>query len=64
MSKTAFLYVQDCHDPVATEAVNDLEDLTNGLSGKIWQKTMTLPSQGSAGPLPRPDAPASQGHLA
>jgi hypothetical protein len=43
ISKTAFLYVQDYHDPVAAEAVNDLEDLTNGLSGKIWQKIIMLP---------------------
>jgi hypothetical protein len=45
VSKTAFLYVQDYHDPVAAEAVNDLEDLTNGLSAKMWQKIMMLPSQ-------------------
>jgi hypothetical protein len=45
VSKTAFLYVQNYHDPVATEAVNDLEDLTNGLSGKIWQKIMMLPGE-------------------
>ncbi len=41
-SKVAFLYVQDYHDPVATKAVNDLEDLTNGLSRKIWQKIMNI----------------------
>lgn len=44
VSKVAFLYVQDYHDPVATEAVNDLEDLTNGLSTKIWQKIITVKS--------------------
>jgi len=44
ISKTAFLYVQDYHDPVAVESVNDLEDLTNGLSGTIWQKIMMLPA--------------------
>ncbi len=44
ISKTAFLYVQDYHDPVAAEAVNDLEDLTTGLSSKIWQKIMMLPA--------------------
>ena len=42
ISKIGFLYVQDYHDSVATEAVNDLDDLTNGLSRKIWQKIMTL----------------------
>lgn len=52
VSKTAFLYVQDYHDPVAAEAVNDLEDLANGLSSRIWQKIMMLPSQ-------QGDSPAS-----
>ena len=42
ISKVGFLYVQDYHDPFATEAVNDLDDLTNGLSRKIWQKIMTI----------------------
>ncbi|MEN6309690.1 MAG: hypothetical protein ABFD91_18235 [Anaerohalosphaeraceae bacterium] len=42
VSKVAFLYVQDYQDSVATEAVNDLEDLTNGLSTKIWQKITTV----------------------
>lgn len=41
-SKIAFLYVQDYHDPVATNAVKDLEDLTTGLSRKIWQKIMNI----------------------
>jgi hypothetical protein len=45
VSKTAFLYVQDYHDPVAAEAVNDLEDLTTGLSSKIWQKIIMLPAR-------------------
>jgi hypothetical protein len=55
ISKTAFLYVQDYHDPVAAEAVNDLEDLTNGLSGKIWQKIMMLPVEETGGAVRRPD---------
>lgn len=42
VSKVGFLYVQDYHDPVATEAVNDLDDLTNGLSRKIWQKIIII----------------------
>lgn len=49
VSKTAFLYVQDYHDPVATEAVNDLEDLTNGLVSKIWQKIMIIQSKETGG---------------
>lgn len=44
-SKVAFLYVQDYHDPVATNAVKDLEGLTTGLSRKIWQKIMTIRKQ-------------------
>jgi hypothetical protein len=41
-SKVGFLYVQNFDDPVATKAVNDLENLTTGLCGKIWQKIMIL----------------------
>jgi hypothetical protein len=37
-SKVAFLYVQNFDDPVANQAVNDLEALTTGLSSKVWQK--------------------------
>jgi hypothetical protein len=42
VSKTGFLYVQHFNDPVATEAVNDLEDLSTGLARKIWQKIMVI----------------------
>lgn len=66
VSKTAFLYVQDYHDPVAAEAVNDLEDLTSGLSGKMWQKITMLPSQRpvlspTSGPQIRSDRPPRDG---
>jgi hypothetical protein len=54
ISKTAFLYVQGYHDPVAVDAVNDLEDLVNGLSSKMWQKIMIL-SAGDTGPMPKPE---------
>jgi hypothetical protein len=37
-SKISFLYVQDFDDPIANEAVNDLEALATGLSSKLWQK--------------------------
>jgi hypothetical protein len=47
VSKTAFLYIQDFHDPVATEAVNDLEDLCTGLSRKMWQKIMMIHTKGT-----------------
>ena len=47
ISKVGFLYVQDYHDPCAMEAVNDLDDLANGLSRKIWQKIMTIKKEDS-----------------
>ena len=40
LSKLAALYVQNFDDPVTLSAVNDVENLTNGLSRKIWQKIM------------------------
>jgi len=45
IGKLGFLFVQDFHDPVATSAVNDLENLTTGLSRKIWQKIIILRNQ-------------------
>lgn len=41
-SKLAALYVQRLNDSVVLNAVNDLESLADGLSGKIWQKIMIL----------------------
>jgi hypothetical protein len=37
-SKLAALYVQKFDDPVVLSAVDQVEDLTNGLSRKLWQK--------------------------
>jgi hypothetical protein len=42
LSKIAALYVQQFNDPVTLSAVNELENLTSGLSRKIWQKIMIL----------------------
>ncbi len=42
LSKVAALYVQRFTDPVTLSGVNDIEDLTSGLSRKIWQKIMIL----------------------
>lgn len=42
--KIAALYIQRFEDSEAVSAVNDFEDLTSGLSRKIWQKIMVLPS--------------------
>lgn len=41
-SKLAALYMQNVRDPIIIEAVNEIEDLTTGLSRKIWQKIMIL----------------------
>ena len=54
--KVAALYIQHFEDPEAVSAVNDLEDLTSGLSRKIWQKIMVLPS--AARDLTKPEPPA------
>jgi len=44
IGKLGALYVQKFNDPVALAAVNDVEQLTTGLSRKIWQKIMILNS--------------------
>jgi hypothetical protein len=41
-SKVAAIYVQHFDDEVTLAAVNDVEELTSGLSRKIWQKIMIL----------------------
>ena len=42
ISKVAVLYVQDSTDPTTIGVVDEIEDLTNGLSRKIWQKIMII----------------------
>lgn len=42
IGKVAAFYVQGFHDPVVLRTVNEIEDLTNGLSRKIWQKLTLL----------------------
>lgn len=49
ISKIAALYVQGFQDPVLLDAVDDMEDLTNGLSRKIWQKISLLDNLDRAG---------------
>jgi hypothetical protein len=41
-AKVAAVYAEHFDDDVALQAVNEIEDLTNGLSRKIWQKLMIL----------------------
>jgi hypothetical protein len=42
ISKIAALYVQDFDDSETLSTVNEIENLTSGLSRKIWQKIMIL----------------------
>lgn len=42
IGKVAALYAQHFDDGPALEAVDEIEDLTTGLSRKIWQKMMIL----------------------
>ena len=49
--KVAALYIQDFDDEVALAAVNEVEDLTTGLSRKIWQKLMILLTQPASDPV-------------
>ena len=55
ISKLAALHVQYLRDPVVLGAVNDVEELTDGLSRKIWQKINIL-DRGAA-----KDGPEGQG---
>jgi hypothetical protein len=62
--KIAALYIQRFDDGVALQAVNEVESVTTGLSGKIGQKLMilyTLHGQGRddnrSGARPRSDSP-------
>jgi hypothetical protein len=42
VSKIAALFAQNMGDPIVLNAVNEVESLTQGMSGKIWQKIMIL----------------------
>lgn len=42
IAKISALFAQTMDDPVVLTAVNELESLAQGLSGKIWQKIMIL----------------------
>ncbi len=42
VSKIATLYVHDFRDPVVIAVADQIEDLTTGLTQKIWQKTANL----------------------
>ena len=53
--KLAAVYVQSFDDEVALAAVNEIEALTTGLSGKIWQKITILHDARESEPPQSPD---------
>lgn len=53
--KVAALYAQQLDDPVVLAAVGELETLSAGLAGKIWQKLVILGAEPDRG---RPALPA------
>jgi len=59
ISKVAVLYVQDSADGELVAVVDDIEDLTNGLSRKIWQKIMLIERNPAAAPPAKPAASAA-----
>lgn len=42
ISKVAVLHVQDTTDPATIAVIDEIEELTNGLSRKIWQKIILI----------------------
>ena len=53
VSKVGALTVQGFADPVVLGAVDEVENLTTGLSRKIWQKIMIVQQLVNAPPRPR-----------
>lgn len=44
-SKVSALYANDYNDEVVLNTINEIEDLTTSLSGKVWQKIMILKTE-------------------
>lgn len=44
-SKVSALYANDYNDEVVLNTINEIEELTSSLSGKVWQKIMILKSE-------------------
>lgn len=49
IGKLAALYAQSDSDSIVLQAVNEIENLTSGISRKIWQKIMILDNDLTAG---------------
>ncbi len=52
VSKTAALYAERSTDPAVLATVSDIENLTNGMSRKIWQKLAMLADDAGRGLVP------------
>jgi hypothetical protein len=50
IGKLAALYGERFDDPVALNAVDQIEDLTTGLSRKIWQKIALVDQEAKPAP--------------
>jgi hypothetical protein len=59
VAKIAALYADGFDDTAAVDAVTDLEDLTNALQQKIWQKIVLLESRSLARPFAASTAPSA-----
>ncbi len=60
IGKLGALYAQSTSDTVILQSVNDIEQLTNGLSRKIWQKIMMLDNDLTPGEAERASTSAEQ----
>jgi hypothetical protein len=49
VAKTAAVYAERSTDPAVLATISDIENLTNGMSRKIWQKLGLLPGVGMDG---------------
>jgi hypothetical protein len=47
VAKTAAVYAERSTDPAVLATISDIENLTNGMSRKIWQKLGLLPGVGA-----------------
>jgi hypothetical protein len=43
VSKTAAVYAERSTDPAVLATISDIENLTNGMARKIWQKLGLIP---------------------
>lgn len=61
IGKIAALYAQHLNDSVVLEAVDEIEDLSNSLSHKIWQKITIISQEHVTGGAAGEPAPARKG---